>query len=150
MYEKSIELSPNQELEVGNLGDAYRWSGQKDKAAATYDRAIALAQKELAVNPRNAEKMGALALYFAKKGDMRMAQQYIRRARTIAPSLVELIYMQAVVDTLGGKTADAYTSLRAALEQGYPAREAQNDPELGTLANQPQFQQLLAQFGNKR
>src|SRR4029077_11055258 len=32
MFEKSVEMAPNEQLAVGNLADAYRWSGQKDKA----------------------------------------------------------------------------------------------------------------------
>jgi tetratricopeptide (TPR) repeat protein len=62
MYEKAVEMDPNDETLAGNLADAYRWSGQRDKANATYDKAIALGYKALEVNPRSAETMGSLAL----------------------------------------------------------------------------------------
>ena len=71
MSEKAVELGPNQELAVGNLADAYRGSGQKEKAIATYDKAIALAFQELRVNPQSSSTLEDLALYYAKKGEPR-------------------------------------------------------------------------------
>ena len=58
MFENAVEMSPNDEAFVGNLADSYRWSGQRDKANATYDKAIALAFKQMEMNPRDAETMG--------------------------------------------------------------------------------------------
>ena len=61
MFEKAVEMSPGDETYAGNLGDAYRWAGQKYKANASYQKAIALAYKQLQVNPRDAATMGHLA-----------------------------------------------------------------------------------------
>jgi hypothetical protein len=52
---------------MGNLADAYRWSGRAQEAMVTYDKAIALAYNELQVNPRAATTMKHLAQYYAKK-----------------------------------------------------------------------------------
>ena len=57
-----------------------------DKAKATYDKAIALAFKALRMNPRSATTMGSLALYFAKRGDVAPATEFVRRARGSEPS----------------------------------------------------------------
>ncbi len=57
MFEKAVEMDPTDEGLMGNLADAYRWSGRADKAQSTYDKAIALAYKELEVNPRKASTM---------------------------------------------------------------------------------------------
>ncbi len=66
---------------LGNLGDAYRWSGHSDKAGAAYGKAISLAFQELQVNPRSASSMSDLGLLYAKKGEAANAMQYtIRRA----------------------------------------------------------------------
>jgi Flp pilus assembly protein TadD len=69
MFEKAVEMSPNDEWFVGNLADAYRWSGREDQARSTYDKAIALAYKQLQVNPDDTSTMGGMALYYAKNGD---------------------------------------------------------------------------------
>jgi serine/threonine-protein kinase len=149
MFEKAVELNPNEHLAVGNLGDAQRWLGKSSAAQATYERAIALAYKELEVNPKNAATLGMLALYYAKKGDAKNAQQFMRRARAIDPSDVQLAYSEAVVAELGGRTKDALNALREAFRIGYPVREAENDPEFMVLAKDPGFQKLVKEFTAK-
>ncbi|MGA8220865.1 MAG: tetratricopeptide repeat protein [Candidatus Acidiferrales bacterium] len=145
-FEKATELGPNQELAMGNLADAYRASGQKDKAMATYDKAIALAFRDLQVNPKNTSAMEDLALYYAKKGDAEHGLEYIHRARGIDKKDVELIYGQATVENLVGHQVDALQTLREAFSKGYPVKNAQADPEFANLQNVPEFQALVKQY----
>ena len=149
MFEKAVEMNPNEQIAVGNLADAYRQAGQKDKAAATYEKAIALGYKELQVNPRNASTLDTLSLYYAKKGDSGKAIEFIRRARSINPSAVDMMYDEAVVMTLGGKRADALDALRNAFAKGYSVDEAKNDPELKDLQNLPEFQKMVSRPAGK-
>jgi tetratricopeptide (TPR) repeat protein/TolB-like protein len=144
--EKAVALGPNQEMAVGNLADAYRWSGQKDRANSTYDKAIALAFQELQVNPQNTQAMGSLALYYAKKGDPARGMEFIQRARAIDKKDVALIYIQAVVESLSNHPADALRTLREAFSKGYPTREAQIDPQLDSLQSGPEFQAMIKEF----
>ena len=150
MFEKAAEMSPNEEMVFGNLADAYRWSAQPEKAAAAYDKAISLAYKQLEVNPRDANVLSSLALYYAKKGDAARASDFIRRARSIDKANVDFMYSQAVVDTLAGRNQDAIRSLRAALEKGYGLTNALGDPELTKLAALPEFKRLEADFSSNR
>jgi serine/threonine protein kinase/Flp pilus assembly protein TadD len=145
---KSVELGPNQEDAYGNLADAYRYSGQKDKADATYDKAIALAFHDLQVNPQSADTMGDLALYYAKKGDSKHAMDFIQRARAIDKRDVALLYNQAIVENLAGKPAEAVATLREALSKGYSANGAEKDPEFQNLQSRPDFQALIKEFAN--
>jgi serine/threonine protein kinase/tetratricopeptide (TPR) repeat protein len=145
-FEKATQLGPNQELAMGNLADAYRAAGQKDKALATYDKAIALAFQDLQVNPQNTGAMEDLALYYAKKGDAAHGMEYIQRARAIDKKDVGLIYVQAEVENLAGKPTDALRTLREAFNKGYPVKDAQADPELANLQNLPEFQAMVKQF----
>jgi len=149
MYEKAVAMTPNDEQLQGNLGDSYRWSGHSDQAAAAYGKAISLAFQELQVNPRSGIIMGDLGLLYAKKGDAANAQQYMQQARAIRPDDVYLIYSDALAKTMTGKPEEALKSLRLALEKGYPAQEAWNDPELQKLQALPQFSQLVNQFSKK-
>ncbi|MBI3406531.1 MAG: tetratricopeptide repeat protein [Acidobacteria bacterium] len=148
-FEKAVELNPNDETSLGNLADAYRWSGETQKAQANYDKAIGLAYKALQVNPRHAPTLGSLALYYAKKGDARQAEDFIKRARSINATDVALMYNQAVVQSLSGKTNDALVSLREAFQKGYPTGDAKNDPELKNVQTLPEFEKLIADFGKK-
>ncbi len=149
MFQKAVDLSPNDALAVGNLADSYRWAGDKDKAKAMYDRAIALALKALGVNPQDANSAGNLASFYAKNGDSKKGLDFIRRARTIDPNNNDLMYKEAVVDTIAGQQTEALASLRAALQKGYPVELAKNDPELKTLAANPELDKLIAGFERK-
>jgi tetratricopeptide (TPR) repeat protein len=149
MYEKAVEMTPNNEELLGNLGDSYRWSGHSDQAATAYGKAISLAFQELQVNPRSATLMGDLGLLYAKKGDAANALQYTQQARSINSDDLQLIYSEAQVKTLIGKPEEALKPLRLALEKGYAAQEAWNDPELQKLQALPQFSQLVNEFSKK-
>jgi eukaryotic-like serine/threonine-protein kinase len=146
MFEKAVEMNPNDPMLMGNLADAYRWSNQLDKANATYDRAIALAFRQLQVNPRSSNVMDQLGLYYGKKGDAVHALDFIHRARAINPSDVGMIYDEAVIHTLAGRTSEALTVLEQALQKGYSIKEAQADPELLALQTHPGFAKLVKNF----
>jgi eukaryotic-like serine/threonine-protein kinase len=149
MYEKAVEMTPNDEELLGNLGDSYRWSGHSDQAATAYGKAISLAFQALLVNPRSASTMGDLGLLYAKKGDATNALQYTNQARAISPDDLQLMYSEAQVKALIGKPEEALKSLRLALQKGYSAQEAWNDPELQKLQALPQFSQLVNEFSAK-
>jgi eukaryotic-like serine/threonine-protein kinase len=148
-FEKAVALAPNRYLLLGNLADAYRWSGEKEQANRTYNRAIELAFKELKVNPRNADALSSLALYYAKKGDTSEALNFIRRARSLDPDNVEYAYHEAVVKSLAGDMDGALASLKNALSRGYPLEAAKEDPELNALRALPAYQQLAGNFPPK-
>jgi serine/threonine protein kinase/tetratricopeptide (TPR) repeat protein len=149
MFEKAVQMNPNDQMIVGNLADAYRWSGQKQKAMTTYDKAISLAYKQLEVNPRKALLMGFMALYYAKKGDVIQAANFIHRARAIDPNGVELIYDEATVEALAGHQQQALRALQEAIQKGYSSEEANNDPELGSLHSLPEYEILVKKSKKK-
>lgn len=149
MCQKAVEMSPNYDNALGNLADAYRWSGRKAEAVATYDKAIELAYKDLKVNPRAAGTMERLALYYAKKGDTTRALEFIRHARSIEPENVSLLYTQAVVDCLADRKTESLKVLEQALEKGSSIEVAKNDPELGKLQSLPEFTLILKKFENR-
>ena len=95
------------------------------------------------MNPRDTEAMSSLALYYAKKGNAAIAQQYIKRARAVNTKSVDLIYYQGVIETLAGNDSDAIKTLAEAFKEGYPVDQAQTDPDLARLLSHPEFAQLL-------
>ena len=149
MFERAVAMNSNDFMMMGNLADGYRWAGRRQESLVTYDKAIALAYKQLQVNPRDAEAMGYLGQYFAKKGDPQRGLDFIRRARSIAPGDVSLVYFQAMVNCIAGKRNEALEALHQALRQGYPREEAQRDPELKDLRSLPQFAAIMHESGGK-
>jgi len=142
-FERATALNPNDAINVGNLADALRWSGQRDRAARTYAQAIALAHKELQVNPRDETILRMLGVYHAKIGNDARATEYLGRARAIDARSATIDYSEAIVHTLAGRQAAALAALERALAGGYSAREAFADPELSPLATSPGFDSLL-------
>ncbi len=130
----------------GNLADAYRWSGQPAKAAAAYDQAIAIAFKSYQVNPKNDVALGELALFYAKEKKDQQARDFIRQARAINPSENSLMYEEATIHALAGRTSEALASLGLALKNGYSWKEASRDPELKALRGLPEFESLTKQY----
>ena len=142
-FEKAVELNPGDETMMGNLADGYRAAGRMDDAQVTYDKAIALAYKTLRVNPRSAATMGDLALYFAKKGDVGQATEFLQRARGLDPSSVDLIYTSAVVHTLGNHPEQAIADLKQGLQKGLTTASIESDPELDSLRKRADYQALM-------
>jgi serine/threonine-protein kinase len=142
-YQKAVDLAPNSSILMGNLAEAYRWKGDKQQADAIYDKAIALAQKEAEVNPRDITTLGSLALFYAKKGSDQLALQYIRRARSIDEKDLSLMYNSAIVNTIGGRPADALKDLKEAVKKGYPVGQIKDDPDFQALANNAEFAALI-------
>src|SRR5260370_32449065 len=128
MFEKAVEMSPEDETNTANLADGYRLAGNAAKAQATYDKAISLAYKELRVNPRDASVMGRMALYYAKKGDTQQGKDFVKRARAIDSSDAYLIYVSAVVKTIANEPADAVKNLALAPREGVYDKDASGEP----------------------
>ncbi len=59
------------------------------------------------------------------------------------------MYSEAQVETLIGKPEEALKALELALENGYSAQEAWNDPELQKLQSLPQYSQLVKEYSKK-
>jgi serine/threonine protein kinase/Flp pilus assembly protein TadD len=144
--EKSIGLSPNQESAMGNLADAYRYTGQKDKANETYDKAMALAFKDLQVNPQNTQVLSDLGVYYAEKGDTKRGMEFVKRARAIDDKDVQLIVSEATVSNLAGRSSEAIQSLREALRKGYALKDITQSREFENLNSLPDFQAMIKDY----
>jgi eukaryotic-like serine/threonine-protein kinase len=150
MFEKAVALNPNDTGMLVNLADAYRGAGQQDRARTTYQQAISAGFKELQTNPQNAEVMTEMALSYAKIGSVPEAQKFIRQARGIDKDTVTYIYVEAQIDALLGRSADALKLLREAFEKHYPAEYAAGDEDLKNLNDNPEFTSLVKQYSAKK
>src|SRR5690242_4858994 len=150
MFEQAVQLNPEDGTLMGNLADGYRLAGQKQRAQATYEKAIVLAYKQLRGNPRDTQAIGQLALYYAKKGDPAQAQDFVKKARAIDRQDVYLIYTAAVVDTIAGRQQDAVKELSTALEKGFSISDVEVEPEFAPLASRPDYQALIKRYSKKR
>jgi tetratricopeptide (TPR) repeat protein/TolB-like protein len=150
MFEKAVGLNPNDTSMTVNLADSYRFSGQKDKAQTTYQKAVALGYKELQTNPQNSDVMAQVALSYANLGDAQQAETYIKRARGIDKTSLDYVYDQVQIYALLGKTKEALDALREALEKHYPVDAVAADPNVNSLHSSPEFNDLINKYSTKK
>ena len=112
MYEKAVEMTPNDEELLGNLGDAYRWSGHSRPGGDGLRQGDLAGVPGASGEPAIGSIMSDLGLLYAKKGDAANAVQYTNQARAIKPDDVQLMYSEAQVKTLIGKPEEALKSLK--------------------------------------
>ena len=60
-----------------------------------------------------------------------------------------LIYNDAMIQALSGKTADGLKLLREALKGGFPVGMAKSEPELAGLRSSPEFEKLMKDFSRQ-
>jgi tetratricopeptide (TPR) repeat protein/TolB-like protein/predicted Ser/Thr protein kinase len=150
MFGKAVELNPNDTSMTVNLADSYRFSGQKDKARATYQQAVSLGYKELQTNPQNSDVMAQIALCYANLGDAQQADTFIKKARAIDKSSLDYVYDQVEIYALLGNTKEALAALKEALEKHYPAEAVAADPNVDSLHSNPEFNDLIKKYSAKK
>lgn len=143
-FEKALDLSKKDEMLWGNLADAYKWSSDaRSKAIPAFRKAADLARDGLRVNPKSYDLLGRLAFYEAQCANFKQAIRDMRRALSLAPRDVQLIYYAALVYYLAGRRTQALDYLRRARLAGYPVRVIRADPEWRALKTDPEFQKAV-------
>jgi serine/threonine-protein kinase len=144
MMEKAVEMAPKSEQLWGNLGDAYSCPpADQAKGTQAYQRALQLGQERLAVNAKDADVLGRVALYQARLGNPASLVN-IAKARQLAPENRQVVWHATLVYELAGKRDLALEALQAALKAGQAADEVRHEPTLAKLRADPRFTRLMA------
>jgi len=148
-FEKATALQPNDDKLWRNLGDAYgRVPALATKCAAAYRTAITLAEQRLALNPRSADALSALALYYAKFGDRANALTNAGRANGL-PLSSEMYLRLADTYEIIGDREEALKWLAAGMKSGLGLKQIEQDPDLESLTRDPGYKRLLTKPGAK-
>ena len=142
--EKATELAPTIYLYWGNLGDAYRWiPNAGERANGCYDRAIELAAGELKLNPTNNTIRARMAVYLAKRGKTKRADDEIRAVLAADPTNPSYMFKAAMIANLEGHSDNAIKFLGNALAHRYSRAEVEREPEFAKLRQDSRLRQLL-------
>jgi len=146
MFSRATEIAAEDHRVWGNLADAlWQIDSERGQAQADYRRAMALAQRSLEVNPRDAVTWIQLAYYSARSGDQDRAQRYASRALAIGSDDVFVHYYAALIALERRDSTTALKSLDRAVRLGYPAQLVRAAPDFTSLRSDARFRQLLAQ-----
>jgi TolB-like protein/tetratricopeptide (TPR) repeat protein/DNA-binding winged helix-turn-helix (wHTH) protein len=146
LFARATELAGEDHRVWGNLADAL-WQSERgrEQARSDYRRAIALAQRSLTVNPRDAVTLIQLAYYCARVGDAECAQRNAGRALALGADDVFVHYYAALIALERRDSAAALDSLGRALALGFPPQLVRAAPDFISLRGDARFRELLAQ-----
>jgi tetratricopeptide (TPR) repeat protein len=141
--EKALVLGPNSYLAAGNLAEAYRRTPElAQKAPAMYRQALSSVETALATNPKDAYAWACRAIFQARTGDFRQAQDDIRKARSLAPLDARFIYDAALIQEIAHHRERALKEMADALRAGLSQTEIDREPDLANLRRDPRFETL--------
>ncbi len=146
MYEEAIELGVGEDTHViwANLADSYRYTpGYSEKAPEAYQHAIQLAEKELEINPGDAQLRSSLAVFYAKSGDPKNALAEISKARRLAPNDVPILLDCVLVFEIVNQRDQAIQALQEYIERGGSIKEVRDYPDLSGLRADSRYQKLV-------
>jgi serine/threonine protein kinase/tetratricopeptide (TPR) repeat protein len=142
-YRKATELTPTDERAWGALADALRWvPGTSDETAGAYAQAIALAEKQAALQPRDAELRSRLAMYRAYSGDAAGADADLREALRLDSSDGTILFRAALVREQLGRRKQALEAIEEALRAGISPEEIEKAPALEDLRRDPDYRRI--------
>jgi tetratricopeptide (TPR) repeat protein/TolB-like protein/predicted Ser/Thr protein kinase len=142
-YEKALQLNDKDHHNWGNLGEAYYLDGERSKAHAAFERAIAIAHGELAVNNRDPELLQALANYSAMTDDRVHALAYLTQALEVSKSDKDSLFFAAIIYNHLGDKGQALEWLGKALRAGYSPDMVSQQPDFDNLHGDTRFDDLL-------
>jgi tetratricopeptide (TPR) repeat protein/tRNA A-37 threonylcarbamoyl transferase component Bud32/TolB-like protein len=132
-YNESLKLRPNSPQTWRSKGDTLNRLGRPEEAREAWEKAASLAENMLQANTSDALARGFLAVCRAKLGEVEPARALAAQAMREAPGNPEVIYRNAVVNTLTGNLDQGRALLAQALKAGYSASEAAIDDDLRAL-----------------
>jgi serine/threonine-protein kinase len=148
MNEKAVELSKGTNwATLGNLADCYRRVPElSTKAPETYRRAIATAERLLAVNPKDSDVLKSVAFFRAVCGERDLALRNIEQARKLAPNSSTVGFKSVLVYEVLGRRKPALAALEKVLKDGLPIGQVEREPDLSELRKDPAYARMKAHY----
>jgi serine/threonine-protein kinase len=140
LFEEATKLDPNDAISWGQLGEAcLELPARRSEAAGHLKKAIQLAERQLEINPRQAQLVSSVAVYQAKLGQNGVALERVRTAMDLAPQDGRVMIKAARVFEIAKRRSDAVEMLRKAVALGLPLWEIEGNRELETVRKDPKF-----------
>jgi tetratricopeptide (TPR) repeat protein len=144
-FKEALKFDDNNYQTWGSMGDAAYYGGDTGTAMESYRKAIALAEQQLKVNPRDATVLGDLASYYSMLGDRKQALSYLDRSLQLGPGDKDLLLNAAVVYNQLRETGTALEWLSKALAAGYSRSVVATGAPFDNLHDNPRYQALMQQ-----
>ncbi|MDX1585396.1 MAG: protein kinase [Balneolaceae bacterium] len=144
MYEKALEYQKTDYRVWGALGYAYHWSGKDTVKVREYmTEAIALAQKELEINPNDNEVISQLAGYHEVLGNDDKCRDLLQQLTSLEdPDAYTRISIIDLYERLGNRDA-AIEWAEKSVKEGYSLGMLNSLEEVDSLLGDPRMKKLM-------
>jgi adenylate cyclase len=126
------------------LGSAYSGLGGHQAAARAYARAVAVAKRQLAVNPGEVRALYLGAGSLARLGRRKTALAWAKRALDLDGKDTAVLYNVGCLYAILGRTADALACLKRVVRSGWRKEWIKHDPDLVALRHLREFAALVS------
>lgn len=141
LYEKALQLDPDNSMYLLNLGDSTRRAGLAAESEQYYRKAMDAALRELQTDPRNGRARAYVGYLAARLGDRLRGQQEIEQALQLAPNDKVVIRAVVMYEMLGRRDRALAIAETATPEV---LRVLDRQPDLADFRLDPRFIQLKA------
>jgi tetratricopeptide (TPR) repeat protein len=141
--DEAVRLNPDDYRLWYNLGAARHWAGGRAEGARqAYAQAVALAERQLEVNPRDAPLLAKLADCYAMLGRPEPARRRAEEALRAEPDNPGVLFRAGTAFEQLGDRPRALALLASAMQHGYSRSELERAPGLEDLRSDPRFGKL--------
>jgi serine/threonine protein kinase/Flp pilus assembly protein TadD len=148
LYEQAIDLGSNDEAIWGNLGDSYRYvPGAGEKARNAYQKACALSEQKLKINPNDGNLHKRLARFQALIGNRAAALAEIDKALKLMPGNAAVWETGIEVYERAGQRNRALQAARKLFEMGGSLELIEKNPDLTALCRDPRYAEMTRKKG---
>jgi tetratricopeptide (TPR) repeat protein len=150
-YELAAQTLPGAYAIFGNLGEAYAQIADKGtESRGNYAHALELAERGLAVNPRDGGTLMDAALYAAVLAQTAKADTYRKAGLRFSSNTPEIRLGSALVLAQLHKDKAALAELDKAFQYGLSASNVANNPAWERFAVYPEFVAMMTRAQSKK
>ncbi len=139
-YENAVRLAPQDYRVMINLAEALRQSpNRRDEVESWCLRSIAIASKNLELNPNSSEVHQFLALGYLHLGRVEESKKHLKIAGLLSPDDIDFLFISLRVWSILKKYDNALEVLARLVGEGYPTELIALDPDLEGLQEHPMY-----------
>ena len=152
MYEKVIELNSKDYRIWGYLAECYyRIPDEKEKSIDANKHALALAELQLQINPKDPEIISSMAFCYAMLGEINKSKSMLNELKNLQITNSQTyLNIGIIYEEFFGERETALNWIKKALEGGISVNEIKNTNELNGLVKENRFMNLITEVKNKQ
>jgi tetratricopeptide (TPR) repeat protein len=144
--QEAVRLRQDDSLMLAGVARGYRWMNRLPESRVAYDKALAVAGKQIGAETANVEVRANLAYMYAETGNPGEAGRQIGIALDADPANTRVRFMSALVYELTGRRQDALEVLKSEIDLRHSMYQFSHHPDLRALRTDDRYVQLIGRM----